>query len=401
MKGVIVNERFQLTALFAVALALAACNANGGLTNVPGGTGQAPGAKQPLADAQPLNVSSAVPACAGSRIGMAQCDVLVRTGFNPNAAGFGPSDLQSAYNFPLTQGSGQIIAIVDAFDNPNVTSDLGVYRSNFGLGTANFTKYNQVGQTKNYPTGDTGWGVEIDLDVEMVSASCPLCTIYLVEANTNNWPDLQLAEAEAVKLGATVVSNSYSGTGADQSYYDTPHVTYLASSGDSGFGIADPADFPSVVSVGGTELLKGGGTRGWTETVWYGSGAGCSIYPKPEWQHDQGCAFRTANDVSAVADPFTGVAVYDTYGDPGWFVVGGTSVSSPLLGGAFGLAGNSTKQNGGRTFWVKTHHKDFYPIISGGDGTCSPFYLCQAGTKEYGKYSGPGGWGVPNGVGAF
>jgi subtilase family serine protease len=397
-----VSRLFKLAAPFVTMLALAACNATGGSPNVQGGTGQVPGAKQPLAHAQPLDGGSATPACQGSRIGMAQCDVLVRTATGPNVSGYGPADLEAAYNLPsLSKGSGQIVAIVDAFDNPNVTSDLGVYRSNFGLGTATFTKYNQVGQTNNYPTGDIGWGVEIDLDVQMVSASCPLCTIYLVEANSNNWSDIQIAEAEAVKLGATVVSNSYGGTGADQSYYDTPHVTYLASSGDSGFGIADPADFPSVVSVGGTELLKGRGTRGWTETVWFGSGAGCSTYPKPKWQHDPGCSGRTANDVSAVADPQMGVAEYDSYGEGGWFVVGGTSVSSPLLGGAFGLAGNSTVQNGGRTFWVKTHQKYLYPILSGGDGSCSPTYLCQAGTKEYGKYSGPGGWGTPNGIGAF
>jgi subtilase family serine protease len=332
---------------------------------------------------------------------MAQCDVLVRTGIGPDVTGFGPADLQAAYNFPTARGLGQVVAVVDAYDNPNAASDLGTYRSNFGLGTANFTKFNQLGQTTGFPTADTSWGTEIDLDVEMVSASCPLCTIYLVEANTNRFTDLQIAETEAVKLGATIVTNSYGGTGAKRSAYDSQQVTYVASAGDTGFGIDDPADFPRVVSVGGTTLFKGGGSRGWTESVWFGTGAGCSTDPKPRWQQDSGCSTRTANDVSAVADPETGVEIYDSYGAHGWFVVGGTSVSAPLLAGAFGLAGNSTLQNGGRTFWNQQHQRHLYPILNGGDGSCSPTYLCQAGTNQFGNYSGPGGWGSPNGVGAF
>ena len=103
--------------------------------------------------------------------------------------------------------------------------------------------------------------------------------------------------------------------------------------------------------------------------------------------------------MSAVADPNTGVAEYDTYGESGWFVVGGTSVSSPFLGGVFGLAGNATKQDGGKTFWEKKHEKssELYDITSGKDGSCSPAYLCTAGVG----YDGPTGWGTPNGIGAF
>jgi subtilase family serine protease len=346
---------------------------------------------------------------------MAQCNVLIRVGSASSdggsgpAGGYSPAQLQAAYNLPsASKGAGQIVAVVDAYDNPNVASDLANYRSYFGLPAATFYKYNQNGGQNNYPKGDPYWGVEIDLDVEMVSASCPNCTIYLIEAYSSLWSDLQTAEAEAVKLGSHVVSNSYNGNGASQKYYSTKGVTYLASAGDYGYnngpyGLGDPVSFPSVVAVGGTTLTQGGGSRGWTESVWPGSGAGCSKDLKPKWQHDPGCKFRTANDVSAIADPSTGPSEYDSYGYGGWMVVGGTSVSSPFLAGVFGLAGNASSQTGGKTFWSRKHQggNDLFAITSGSDGNCSPRYLCTAGTQEYRDYSGPGGWGTPNGIGAF
>jgi len=133
-----------------------------------------------------------------------------KSGISPAVAGWAPSDFQNRYNLPSsTKGSGQIVAIVDAYDNHNVASDLMAYRSEFGLGTVNFSKYNQEGQQSNYPSGSVGWGLEIDLDVEMVSATCPLCTIYLIEANSADSSDLEAAEVEAVKLSAHIVSNSW------------------------------------------------------------------------------------------------------------------------------------------------------------------------------------------------
>jgi len=233
----------------------------------------------------------------------------------------------------------------------------------------------------------------------MLSAGCPLCKIILVEANGADFNDLQTAVATAAKLGATVISNSYSGSGASSSAYNIPGVTILASAGDSGYGIAEPAEFPSVVSVGGTVLTKGGSGRGWSETVWSGSGSGCAASgnAKPAWQKAKwtpGCSNRVANDVSAVA---TNVAMYDTYGYGGWVEVAGTSISSPLNGSVFGLAGNSTSQDGGKTFWLKKHHKYLNDVTTGHNGSCTPAYLC---TGEVG-YDGPTGWGTPNGTGAF
>ena len=247
----------------------------------------------------------------------------------------------------------------------------------------------------------------------MVSASCPNCTIYLIEGNSTSFGDLGKAEVEAVKLGAHIVSNSYGGgcSGSCGSYgsdYRKPGIVYLASSGDDGYaaGTAFPSQLGSVVAVGGTALsVDKGVKRGWTESVWTGAGAGCSSATKPSWQHDPSCTFRTDTDVSAAADPYAGgAAEYDSYGYPGWLVVGGTSESSPLNAGIYGLAGNAATQVAGKKFWMltaKKRRKDLWVISSGNDGSCGGSYLCTAGTHQYKTYSGPAGWGTPRGIGAY
>ena len=119
-----------------------------------------------------LRTHAAIPACAGTPRGKPECGALVqKLGFqSATPAGWSPAELESAYDLPSrTKGAGQIVAVVDAYDNPNVASDLAEYRSAFGLPTANFTKYNQNGQMRNYPKGNKGWGTQIDQDVEMVS----------------------------------------------------------------------------------------------------------------------------------------------------------------------------------------------------------------------------------------
>jgi hypothetical protein len=330
------------------------------------------------------------PACPTARAGEAQCLALVesRSGVTPLVAGWGPSNIQARYKLPTNQGSGQIVAIVDAFDNPNVASDLAEYRSEFGLGTANFTKYNQEGQQSNYPSGSKGWGIEIDLDVDMVSASCPLCTIYLIEANSAGGSDLEAAEVEAVKLGAHIVNNSWICYGSvscvDKGDFDSKGVEYLAAAGDDGENKGGaPMALASVTAVGGTVLAQSGST--YTEQAWSGSGGGCiTTVKKPKWQHDTVCSGRATNDASAVA---WDLAEYDSYGYSGWFTVGGTSASSPILAGAFGLAGNATKQDGGRTFWQKAHQHDMYDLC---DSSCL-----------FKTYAYATGWGSPDGIGAF
>src|ERR1700729_880793 len=333
-------------------------------------------------------------ACPGARGGDARCFALIqsKSGIAPTIAGWAPADFQARYKLPSsTQGAGQIVAIVAAYDNPNVATDLAAYRSQFGLPTSTFTKYNQAGQMKNYPAGNAGWGVEIDLDVEMGSATCPLCTIYLVEANSSKSKDLAAAEVEAVKLGANIVSNSWGCTGSttcvDRKDFDHTGVTYLPASGDGGSGeVGLPAALDGVVAVGATVLTKTGSQ--YTEQIYEISGGGCATgIKKPKWQHDSTCSYRLANDAAAVA---SNVAAYDSYGYAGWLTVAGTSVSTPLLAGMFALAGNASHQDGGRTFWQPRHLKFIYAL----GGSCNGGYTM-------GQYTTCAGWGSPDGIGAL
>ena len=397
----------KLAAPLLAALAVAACS-SGGSSNLPATSGSAFSLVTRVPDWQATG--SATRACNDMRAGYAHCDaLLLNTKFSPTVAGWTAQDIESVYNLPSsTKGKGEIVAIVDAYDNPNAATDIAEYRSEFDLGTANFTKYNEEGQQGDYPTPNKGWALEEDLDIEMVSAACPNCTIYLIEANTNGTADLQTAEAEAVTLGAHIVSNSWGCTGSnaclDTSYFDTSGVAYLASAGDGGYGTQAPAALASVIAVGGTTLAQSGSK--WSQAVWIDSGAGCATgVTKPSWQGDPKCTYRTMNDVSAVA---WGVAEYDSYEYGGWFTVGGTSVSSPLTGGVIGLAGNASKQNGGERFWklsTKKKAKHFIAITTGDVARCPSSlqgtYLCEAGTDEYGQYSAPSGWGTPNGVKAY
>ena len=397
------NGPLKIAAPLLVTLALAACNAAGS-SNVPGTAGSTlPAHSMPTWQAKEL----AHPSCP-QITGKPTCLALVqsKSGISRTVAGWGPSDFQTRYNLPSsTNGSGQIVAIVDAYDNPNVASDLNEYRTEFGLGTANFYKYNQEGQQGDYPAGNTGWGVEIDLDVQMVSAVCPNCTIYLVEANSSDSSDLETAELEAVALGAHIVSNSWICYGSvscvDTADFDQPGVLYTAGSGDAGYNQnGAPEALASVVSVGGTVLSKSGSQ--YSEVVWDGAGAGCATgVTKPSWQHDPDCTSRTDADVSAVA---WGVAEYDTYGYGGWFTVGGTSVATPMTAAIFALRGNQTTRDAAKEFWQhrqKQREKDLNYISTGSDGSCGGEYLCTAGTGQFKTYGGPIGWGTPDGIGLY
>ncbi|MEO6835842.1 MAG: S53 family peptidase [Candidatus Tumulicola sp.] len=383
--------------------ALAACNAGGGSSSVPGTTGgqSSPQMRSGVPDWQARHLATR--ACADVRgTGRAQCEVLVQNAgpMSPDVAGWGPADLQARYKLPSsTKGGGVKVAIVDAYDNPNVAKDLAAYRTNFGLGTAKFFKYNQTGQQSNYPSGSTGWGVEIDLDVQMVSAVCPKCTIDLIEANSSNTSDLEAAEAEAVTLGAHIVSNSWICYGSvncdDPTKFNTPGVMYLAASGDNGYNDnGAPEALASVVSVGGTVLSKSGSK--YNESAWNGAGSGCATgITKPAWQHDKSCTSRTDADVSALAWQ---AAEYDTYGNGGWFTVGGTSVASPIIAGVYGLAGNAANQHAGKKLWnLKNRSLKLNDITTGSNGSCGGSYLCTAGPG----YDGPTGWGTPLGIQAF
>jgi Putative Ig domain len=389
------------------------------------GVAHASAASAPTLDYKAVCGAAATP-------GYAHCDALVRTNVHPmtesalaatpfaTVSGFGPSNLQSAYNLAsaaASKGAGETVAVVDAYNWSTANSDLSAYRTQFGLPactTSNgcFKVVSQTGSTTslppNAPTSDD-WTGEEALDVDMVSAICPLCNIDLVEATSDTDANLGTAMNEAVTLGAKFVSNSYGGpeasgdTSEDSEYYNHPGVAVTVSSGDEGYETEYPAASPDVVAVGGTSLSTSTNSRGWTESVWStssseGAGSGCSAYePKPSWQTDTGCSKRTVADVSAVADPNTGVAVYDTANsNGGWNVYGGTSVASPLIASVFALAGNpaagSYPAQG-----LYSHTANLYDVTTGKTATCSPTYLCEAGTG----YDGPTGLGTPNGTTAF
>jgi N-acetylneuraminic acid mutarotase len=389
-----------------------------------GRTGNADNAAAPGRSASPSPVGSAPvrPVCAPVKPGYMRCDSLIRTdaaghqgmlaaGVTP--AGYGPADLQSAYALPSkTAGKGATVAIVDAYDDPVAESDLAVYRSTYGLPpctTANgcFRKINQNGGSEP-PAQNESWATEISVDLDMVSAVCPNCRILLVEADDDSSQSLGAAEDEAVAQGAKYVSDSWGteesyiqkGQEAtwDREYFDHPGVAITAASGDEGYQVSYPAASRDVVAVGGTTLTRDPSSpRGWSETVWDGTGSGCSAYEsKPSWQTDTGCTNRTDNDVAAIADPDTGVAVYDSWGVEGWTVLGGTSVATPIIASAYALAGTPA----GGTYpgsYPYANPSALNKVTSGSNGTCSPAYLC---TGEPG-YNGPSGLGTPEGVAAF
>jgi hypothetical protein len=340
--------------------------------------------------------------------------------------GYDPRDIQSAYSIPASGGSGQTVALIDAYSYTSAESDLAKYREEYGLEpctTANgcFKKVNEKGEEKNYPVEseeleqkllESDWQLESALDLDMVSAACPHCHITLVEATTQNPKDTAASAEEAAKLGATEISNSYGYPENNETYcpakkgcmeyladYNHSGIPVTVSSGDSGYNDGEagapswPATSPNVIAVGGTSLKRAKNSRGWAESVWSGSGSGCSLYEtKPTWQKDTGCAKRTDNDVSAVANNETPVSVYRS----GWMDVGGTSVASPLVAAIEAHANSATKSAGAEAFYKKPGM--LFDITEGSNGTCTPpaehAYLCAAGSG----YDGPTGWGTPNGV---
>jgi len=341
----------------------------------------------------------------------------------PNAAstptGYGPAQFHGAYQLPASASTAQTIAIVDAYDDPKIESDLAAYSATFGLPactTANgcFSKVNQSGAPGPYPNANSGWALEIALDVEVAHAICPNCKILLVEASSNSLANLAAAVNTAAKLGATEISNSYGGSEfsseVNDSAYNHPGIAVTVASGDSGYGaFGYPAASPYVVAVGGTTLSLGPGNAYGGETAWSGAGSGCSSYlAAPAWQVADpswaltGCgAKRGVADVAADANPSTGAAVYDTVryqGRSGWFQVGGTSLSSPLIAGVFALAGgaSSAYPAAGLYFHQLDSPATLHDVTSGSNGTCSTI-MCRGAAH----YDGPTGVGTPNGVGAF
>ena len=327
-----------------------------------------------------------------------------------------PAYLQQAYDLSYlsqTKGGSQTVAIVDAYDDPTAESDLSFYRNFYGLPactTANkcFTKVNQGGKTSPSPGADSGWQGEISLDLDAVSALCPNCKIILIEADSASSDDLQIAERRAATLGATQISNSWDGHGGmDRSAFTFPGVAVVASSGDDGYDSNPeyPAAFAGVNAAGGTTLSAASdhtGGRGFSESAWSltggsssAAGSGCIMsISKPAYQPDTGCGGRSYADLSADADPATGLTVRV---DGRWSLIGGTSLSSPLIAAYYALISSSTGHAVATTpQWPYDNRALLNDPITGSVGSCpaSYTYICNAGVG----YDGPTGIGSISGA---
>ena len=320
--------------------------------------------------------------------------------------GMTPSATRHAYGFDLVsnQGAGQVIGIVDAYDDPNVESDLGVFDSTFSLPACTSSNgcFRKVYAQGSRPSTNSGWALEISLDVEWAHAIAPQARIVLVEAASNSFTNLMQAVDVAVQNGASVVSMSFGGTefSGETSYdfhFAVNGVTFTASSGDSGNGVEFPAASPGVVAVGGTTLTTGTGGSYVSETAWSGSGGGQStVEAEPLYQANypipnDPSSWRGVPDVAYDGNPNTGFAVYDTVryqGQSGWFQVGGTSAGAPQWAALFAIA-NSMRVAAGKPTLSSTNNavynvaranlsSNFHDITSGTNGSCGT--LCTAVT---------------------
>lgn len=366
--------------------------------------------------------SNNAPVCPGNPVKGARCHarVIVDSQGKPQTTtipkGYGPAQFLGGYNLGSGTAAGNpIIAIVNAYDHPNILSDLNKYSTTFKIpqmsacsGTITsasgpcFQKVDQNGGT-NYPRTNSGWALEIALDVEVAHAICQNCKILLVEAASNSYSDLMTAVNRARIMGANVISNSYgSGEFSGETSFDSNFQGFNGaitfSSGDAGYGTSYPAASPYVTAVGGTTLNLNSDNSYKSESAWSGSGSGCSLYEtsKPSSLQPalEGCTNRIIADVSAVADPNTGAAVYNSVryqGKKGWFQVGGTSLSAPLIAGVYALSGNYTSLP-----YSLATGSNMRDVVTGSNGSCGTA-LCNAVTG----FDGPTGLGTPNGSGAF
>lgn len=355
-------------------------------------------------------------------------------------AGYGPGDLTKAYHLPAgNKGAATTVAVIDAGVDPNLEHDLGVYRKKYHLpGCTTATKCLKLvnytgGRQPAAPTSPEGRNLnelvatETSLDMDAVSAGCPSCRLIEVslpwqdaaDDNDVTTSDFARAVNTAVRLGAKVISISYGYTadrhntsGSDLKAFNRPGVAIVVSTGDNGFngGIHQswPSDLPSVIAVGGT-TLKGDGTQ----QAWFGAGSGCetrfaSAVGQPKSVTALCGGHRAAADISADADPATGLAVYDSYAPSTheplkWAVIGGTSASAPFIGGLEGRAGHLSSTDGPRTLYraPKTSYTDITTGAIGGQSCADQrnvsVRMCRAGKG----YDGPTGIGTPVGLALF
>lgn len=324
----------------------------------------------------------------------------------PPSSALTPSQVRHAYGFDQisNQGAGQVIGIVDAYDDPNVQNDLAVFSKEYNLPACNASNgcLREVFENGRRPTANANWALEISLDVQWAHAIAPQATILLVETSSNSLNDLIAGVDLAVRNGASVVSMSwmsgeFSSEASLDNHFVTNGVTFFAASGDSGTGTAYPAASPNVLGVGGTTLTLDSKGNYSSEKAWSGSGGGISKYEhEPTYQAllglpDDGAGRRGIPDVSYNGDPSTGYAVYDSVainGLTGWLQVGGTSAGTPqwaaLTAVVNSMRAASRKAhlnaaNSALYSLVKSNAAaSFHPVTQGNNGTCGQ--ICDAMT---------------------
>jgi subtilase family serine protease len=428
---------YRCLIVLAGSLALFNCSGGGSGSTVPvTPAGPAQAASRPLAFA--LSNTAFLPAALPRTLKTPQC--RARAGgdqavcmasvvtYAPATAtvdsvyGLTPNDLATLYSYPAPSvqgslGSQATLGIVVAYDHPNLESDLAVYRSRFGLppctvangclvivGAAAGTASQGLSPSSitAFPTtGSADWQIEADIDTQAASAVCPNCTLVVSEAASPTLSDLANAVAAAQNAGANILSYSFgvAESSADLSYEAAfeggRNAIAFAAAGDSGYGVNFPASATYVAAVGGT-TVSGVVNSSVAETAWSGTSSGCSrVFRKHPNQHDPGCNRRTMNDIAAVADPNTGLAVYDAAvndSNDGWIIAGGTSLSTPLVAAMFALSGDTQLGKGAARFY--SHTSNFYNVTQGSNGYCYIRYLCTAQAG----YNGPTGVGTPNGL---
>jgi subtilase family serine protease len=323
--------------------------------------------------------------------------------------GFHPADMLAAYGIPAGGGAGVTIAVVDAYDSPNAAADLALFNSTFGLAPCTttsgcFTKVNEKGSATSLPRRNSGWEVEINLDVQWAHAIAPAAKILLVEANSANDGDL-LTAVDYARRHANVVTMSWGGSEfSSETYYDTyftdvstnPGVVFLASSGDTGGVVGWPASSRYVIAVGGTNLAANSSTGGLatpvSETAWNGSGGGCSRYetalvaqPLPATPT---CTRRGVPDVAMSGGPTSAVSVYISM-QGGWYEVYGTSLASPMYAGVIALTDSSRSS--------KLSNTQAFTLLYG-SGATSSYRDITSGTA--GSFSAGPGWDFVTGFGS-
>jgi subtilase family serine protease len=313
--------------------------------------------------------------------------------------GYTPAQILSAYGISGVtfsggikgDGTGQTIAIVDAYNDPNLVSDLKAFDAKFGISDLNtgggtLKIVNQTGGS-TLPAANRGWASEIALDVEWAHAIAPGANILLVEAKSASISDLDAAEDYARNAaGVVVVSNSwgsseFSTESSQDTHFTTPSghagVTFVVAAGDDGAIPEYPSNSPDVLSVGGTSVTINSSGAITSETAWSGGGGGVSLYEgKPSYQSSltTSTTRRSSPDVSYDANPNTGYAVYDTYGGSGWYEVGGTSAGAPQWSAIIAiadqgraLAGKASLANAQAALYSLSS-SDFRDITAGSNG---------------------------------